>query len=125
MRNHADSSRRTSESYFAHRIRRRIRSIGEVADCAEVSIGYTRKKLSIRLEVRLRGNPTFEGTHGICSAIEGVVRHIVPNSCVDINSQSSGIDGVVLVWKVVKEIGETLHYIQIGATWIGIIIARL
>lgn len=95
-----------SESYIAHRIRRKIRSIDDVADCAEVSIGYTRKKPSIRLEVKLRENPTYEGTHRICSTIEGEVRHIVPNSHVDINSQSSGIDGAESVWKVVKVIGE-------------------
>jgi hypothetical protein len=96
-----------SESYVARRIRRRVRSLDDVADCAEVSIGYTRKKPSIHLEVILEGNPTYEKTHGICSTIEGVVRHVVPNSHVEINSQSSGIDDAGSIWKVAKEIAET------------------
>ena len=95
-----------SESYIAHRIRRRIRSLGEVADCAEVLIGYTRKKPSIRLEVKLKGNPAFEGTHRICSTIEDEVRRLVSNSHIDISSQSSGVSGAESVWKAVRDIGE-------------------
>jgi len=96
-----------SESYIAHRVRRRVKSFKEVADCAEVSIGYTRKKPSIHLDVTLKRNPTYEETHRVCSTIEDEVRHIVPNSHVDINSQPSGMDGARSVWKIVKELTET------------------
>ena len=95
-----------SESYIAHRIRRRVGSLSDVASCAEVSIGYTRKKPSIRLEVQLRGNPTHEETHMICSVIENKVRHVVPNAHVDINSQCTRMDGAGLVWSVVKNLAE-------------------
>ena len=95
-----------SESYIANRIRIRVGSLSDVAACAEVSIGYTRKKPSIHLEVKLRGNPTSEETHRVCSMIEDRVRYLVPNSHVDINSQSVGIDDLGLVWSVVRELAE-------------------
>jgi hypothetical protein len=95
-----------SESYVSHRVKRRVRSLDEVADCTDISIGYTRKKPSIHLEVTLEGNPSYEKTHGICSTIEEAVRHVVPNSHIDIYSQSSEIDDAGSTWKVAKEIAE-------------------
>jgi hypothetical protein len=94
------------ESFVARRIRRKVRSLDGVADCAGVIMGFTRKKPSIHLRVSLRGSPGFEETHSICSTIEGAVRHIVPNSHVDIYSQSGGVEDAEAVWKAVKAIAD-------------------
>ena len=95
-----------SESYIARRIRRKVGSLDGVADCAQVTIGFTRKKPSIHLEVKLVGNPSYEETHRFCSAIEREVRHLVPNSHVDIYSQSGETEGAEAIWKLVKVKGE-------------------
>jgi divalent metal cation (Fe/Co/Zn/Cd) transporter len=69
-------------------------------------MGFTRKKPNIRLEVRLKGNPTHEETHRICSRIEGEVRHVVPNSRVDVNSASVELEDEEGLWSTVKAIAE-------------------
>jgi hypothetical protein len=95
-----------SDREMAQKIRRKIQSLQEVADCKEVSVGFTRKKPSIHFHVLLRGNPSFEETHKICSRIDREVRHLVPNARVIIHSEPRGADKTKEVWKIVKRVAD-------------------
>ncbi len=95
-----------SDREMAQRVRRRVQSLADVASCKEVTVGFTRKKPSIHFQVELKGNPSFEDAHKICSRIDREVRHLVPNARVIIQSESSGIDKTKDVLKIVKRVAE-------------------
>jgi Dimerisation domain of Zinc Transporter len=95
-----------SDRELGRKVRRNVQSLGEVASCKEVTVGFTRKKPSIHFHVLLNGNPSFEETHKICSRIDREVRHLVPNARVVIHSESSGTDKTKDVWKIVKRVAD-------------------
>jgi hypothetical protein len=95
-----------SDRELAAKIRRKIQSLAEVAECKEVTVGFTRKKPNIHFHVILRGNPSFEETHKICYGIDRAVRSLVPNSRVVIHSESSETKADKDVWKIVKKTAE-------------------
>jgi Dimerisation domain of Zinc Transporter len=95
-----------SDRELAHRIRRRVRELPEVADCNDIQVGFTRKKPNIHFHVLLKQNHTFEETHPICAGIEMEVRSLVPNARLVIHSKPSGTDESKEVWKLVKSIAE-------------------
>jgi divalent metal cation (Fe/Co/Zn/Cd) transporter len=91
-----------SEREIARRIGRKIGGMDQVAECNEVTMGFTRKKPNVHFHARLRGNPEFEETHKICSQMELEVRNLVPNARVVIHSTTSGTGDPKEVWKTVK-----------------------
>jgi hypothetical protein len=95
-----------SDRELARKIRRKIQSLPEVAECKEVTVGFTRKKPDIHFHVILRGNPSFEDTHKICYGIDRAVRSLVPNTRVVIHSESSETHAGKDVWKIVKKTAE-------------------
>ena len=95
-----------SEREVANKIRRRVRAVEGVAECKEVTMGFTRKKPNIHFHVLLKSNPSFEQTHPICSMIDREVRNLVPNARVVIHSESNTIKDTNEVWKVVKRTAE-------------------
>ena len=96
-----------SERETARTIKRRIASLDEVAECEEVTMGFTRKKPNIHFHVVLRGNPNFEDTHIICSKIDREVRKLVANARVVIHSEPAGTKDTTEVWKLVKKIADS------------------
>jgi Dimerisation domain of Zinc Transporter len=95
-----------SERDVANKIRRRVRTLEGVAECNEVTMGFTRKKPNIHFHVLLKGNPSFEQTHPLCSMIDREVRNLVPNARVVIHSEPSSTNDTTDVWKVVKRTAE-------------------
>lgn len=95
-----------SDKEVANKIRRKVRTISGVADCKEVTMGFTRKKPNIHFHVLLKGNPSFEQTHPICSMIDREVRILVPNARVVIHSEPEGANDTNEIWKVVKRIAD-------------------
>lgn len=95
-----------SEREMAQKIRRRIKSLDMVADCKEVTLGFTRKKPNIHSHVLLRGGPSFEETHTICYGIDREVRGLVPNARVVIHSTQGMADDGRDIWKIVKRTAE-------------------
>ena len=87
-------------------IKRRIQGLPEVADCKEVTMGFTRKKPNIHMHAMLKGNPTYQETHRTCSRIESEVRRLVPNARVVIHSEPWGVEEGERVWKIVKKVAE-------------------
>jgi len=68
-------------------------------------MAFTRKKPHIFLYARLRGNPSYEAIHRICSTIEGLVRTVVPNARVAIRSEPV-VEKSEETWFLVKKIAE-------------------
>lgn len=97
-----------SDKEMARKIRRKIESIEEVAECKEVTTGFTRKKPSIHFHVVLRGNPTFEETHRICAQVDREVRSLVPNARVIIHSESQNAGQTTELWKLVKRTADAM-----------------
>ena len=95
-----------SDREVANKIRRKVRTIAGVADCKEVTMGFTRKKPNIHFHVLLKGNPSFEQTHPICSMIDREVRNLVPNARVVIHSEPDSATNTVELWKIVKRIAD-------------------
>src|ERR1700758_383825 len=95
-----------SEREVANKIRRKVRSLAGVAECREVTMGFTRKKPNIHSHVLLRGNPSFEQTHPICSMIDREVRILVPNARVVIHSEPDAAGDTSDIWKIVKRIAD-------------------
>ena len=96
-----------SDKEMARRIRRRIGSLEEVAECKEVTIGFTRKKPNIHFHVVLNGNPGFEETHIICSRIDREVRDLVANARVVIHSEPTNTRDTAEVWMLVKKMADS------------------
>jgi hypothetical protein len=96
-----------SDAEMARRIRKRIRSIQEVADCKNVTIGFTRKKPNIHSHVILKRNPSFEEAHTTCYGIDKEVRSLVPNSRVVIHSESGEMRESGDIWTIVKRTAES------------------
>jgi divalent metal cation (Fe/Co/Zn/Cd) transporter len=95
-----------SEREIARKIRRRVRGVAGVADCREVSMGFTRKKPYVHFHVGLIGNPSFEDSHRICSNIETEVRGLVPNARVVIHSEPNETQDMKDVWRIVGKTAE-------------------
>ena len=95
-----------SEREIERSIKRRIGSLSGVAECKQVTMGFTRKKPNIHFHVVLEGNPSFEDTHIVCFRIDREVRKLVPNSRVVIHSEPVGMGDTVDVWKLVKKIAD-------------------
>ncbi|HZY47588.1 MAG TPA: cation transporter dimerization domain-containing protein [Candidatus Bathyarchaeia archaeon] len=91
---------------MAKKIRGRVRSLKEVADCDEVKIGFTMKKPNIHFHVMLKADPSFEETHKICYKIDKEVRSLVPNARVVIHSEQPGTDYGKDIWKIVKKVAD-------------------
>ena len=92
---------------IAHRIEKRARALKGVARCKVVSISSTRKKPSVHLHVVLRGNPTFEETHVICSMLGIQVRKVLFNVHAVILSESGGLENEgEIIGKIVRTIAE-------------------
>lgn len=97
-----------SDKEMARKIRRKVESIGEVAECKEVTTGFTRKKPSIHFHIVLKGNPTFEETHRICAKVDREVRSQVPNARVIIHSESQDAGPTRELWKLVKRTADSM-----------------
>ena len=112
-----------SEREALRQIKRRVESLKEVKQCLGVRMSFTRKKPHVHLDVRLKGNPSYEETHKICSTIEDEVRSIVPNARIGIRSGPSGILLPRDIWSLIKSIAEeesgsrgahNIHFQNIG-----------
>lgn len=95
-----------SDKEMARSIRKRIGSLEEVAECKEVTIGFTRKKPNIHFHVVLKGNPDFEETHITCSKIDREVRDLVANARVVIHSEPTDTRDTDEVWMLVKKMAD-------------------
>lgn len=97
-----------SDKEMARKIRRKVESIDEVAECKEVTTGFTRKKPSIHFHIVLKGNPAFEETHRICAKVDREVRNLVPNARVIIHSESQNAGDTRELWKLVKRTADAM-----------------
>jgi divalent metal cation (Fe/Co/Zn/Cd) transporter len=80
-----------SDREIARDIEKRIRSIKDIGRCKVMEITSTRKKPTVRLLAVLKGNPSYEQTHRICSTMGIETRHVLFNVNLVIFSESSGL----------------------------------
>lgn len=96
-----------SDGEISRLMERKVRAIREVDRCNVISITSTRKKPSVHLLAVLRGNPSYEQTHVICSKIGIVARHVLSNVNLAIFSESSELqDEEEKAGKIVKSIAD-------------------
>jgi divalent metal cation (Fe/Co/Zn/Cd) transporter len=94
-----------SKEEITRLIKRKVEKIEEVANCRQINIRMSGKRIEVELNVTLSGNPRLEDTHWIALDIEKAVKSVVPHARVTINTEPVGNNRESL-WRLVKEIAE-------------------